>query len=121
MINFKDTILDGKQMIFNLNIQYFFKKTIFVLNEEKFVELVYIAQENSAKTQKTERIKYDTLLSQTRELRFADIPKAFERKLKTEQTLEYFLPLTVKQIKYIQKNYEEDLFAIDVNDLENIK
>lgn len=121
MINFKDTILDGKQMIFNLNIQYFFKKTIFVLDDEKFVELVYIAQENSTKTKKTEKVKYDTLLSQTRELKFADIPKDFERKLKTEQTLEYYLPLTVQQLTYIQKNFEDDLFAIDINELKNIK
>jgi hypothetical protein len=91
-------------------IKFFFKRTLFKVEENRVVELVYITKETKYIEEGYPKISWETLLSDSRELHLTELPSELAENLISKDLIKEEFLLTEQEAINILENYKHNLF-----------
>lgn len=116
----KSNDTNTKSFFINLDHQYTFTRTYFLLEPNLYVEMVTLAMEYNRVEGRNLITQNEVLSSDSRELDTKDVSKSFVEALHAEDTIKEEYKLTKEQVDMILKNYKDNLFDVNKEVLDSL-
>ncbi|MDO6657433.1 hypothetical protein [Anaerobacillus sp. 1_MG-2023] len=109
-----------KTFYINMNQQYYFRRTYFLLDANLYVEMVTLVMESNRQIGKRSKVETEVLESDSREVSTTNISKSFIEYLKVEDTIIEEYKLSKSQAEFVLNKYKNNLFDVNKELLDSI-
>ncbi|MBF0706729.1 hypothetical protein IQ283_08925 (plasmid) [Alkalihalobacillus hwajinpoensis] len=109
-----------KTFYINMNQQYYFRRTYFLLDANLYVEMVTLVMESTRQIGKRSKVETEVVESDSREVSTTNISKSFIEYLKVEDTIIEEYKLSKNQADIVLNKYKNNLFDVNKELLDSI-